>query len=32
MLQVAVTFAGRKGILYSILLSRIVVFHYTLDP
>ena len=31
-LQVAVTFGGMKGFLYSILLSRSVVFHYTFDP
>jgi len=32
MLQVAVTFGGRKGFLYPILLSQTVVFHYTFDP
>jgi len=32
MFLVAVTFGGRKGFLYPILLSWTVVFHYTFDP
>jgi len=31
-MQVAVIFGGIKGFLYLILLSRCVVFHYTIDP
>jgi len=32
MLEVAVTFGGMKGFVYTILLSQSVVFHSTFDP